>query len=370
MKNLILTALLVGLLLLVGCTTSVNVKYLQPSEIDMGQSRTIAIASTIPYTGRTGGASSVVFSNFTDSSWYFNSSYSDSYLKNKVAEYATNMLYNALDKTDYFNIYGTKTTDSILSGANAGYDVNAKFKEKGIKAVIIPKITGMGVNEYIYRKPYEKKVVDPVTKKETIVKDFYYYLHQEVNINFEYSIISVDYQQVITTKRFSKTITDEYKINQYVTSSDYELYNLFVSGLSSFKSDIVKQLVPVGKTTSLTLMENKPKDKSIEEAYKEAERGNLAIAKQMFLSHYQMTGFVPSGYNSALISAAIQDFDTAIAELTDLARVTSNPKIIDSLNRIKAYKASNEKAKSQISGTSEGFVVDGSSNIYSQVIGY
>lgn len=83
-----------------------------------------------------------------------------------------------------------------------------------------------------------------------------------------------------------------------------------------------------------------------------------------------MTGFVPSGYNSALISAAIQDFDTAIAELTDLARVTSNPKIIDSLNRIKAYKASNEKAKSQISGTSEGFVVDGSSNIYSQVIGY
>ncbi len=371
MRKLILLLITV-LILFTSCATSVDVHYLQPSEIDMGQARTIAIASTQPYSGRTGGREYIRFSNFVDYSWYFTSSYSDMRLKNKVATYATSALYDTLSSSGYFTIIDSEITDSILAAGKAGFNTNSMFLEKGVDAVIIPRISGMDIDEYIYRDAYDKKVYDAVSKQEVIVKDYKYYLSQTVTLDYEYSIISTKTEQLIATKRFSKTYHNEdVAINYYSSySSEYDLYYMFRACINSFQNTILKQLVPLGRTANITLMENKPKDKTIEQAYDLVKDGNIIGAKQMFLDHYNATGFIPSGYNSALLSAAISDFDTAIAELQSMLSVTSNAEVYNLLGQLQVYKKKTQEAESQIMGTSEGFKSDSSINIYSQVMGY
>jgi hypothetical protein len=369
-KETVLIALLLSLLLIVSCSTSVKVQYLEPAEVDLGQARTIAIASTVPYNGRTGSGDFVRFSNFSDPTWFFYSSASDSYLKGKVANYATDMLYGTLNNSGYFNILDPSATDSILSGAKAGYDVQAKLKEKGVKVVIIPKITGMSVDEYIYRKEYTKKVVNPTTHVETTVRDYHYYLSQSVTINYEYSIVSVEHNAVIVTKRFTRSAHDDRQINHYASRSDYDLYSMYCDCLRSFKSTILDQLVPLGHTYTIDLMSNKPKVKALEPAYKAVDDGNLSYGRDAFRRHYEKNGDLVSGYNAAIVAAAMGDFDSAIAELNSLYYVYPNERVAQQLNRLLDFRAQNDKAKSQIQGTSEGFKIEGSGNIYAQMLGF
>lgn len=367
MKKYIFISLLISLMLVVSCSTSLDVGYLQPAPVDMGQSRKIAIAPTVPFSGRTGGLNFVPFSNFAAQGWHFSSSFSDAYLKSEVAEHATDMLYNGLANTGYFEICDPGLTDSILTGSYTGFDVTTLLKKEGVKAVIVPKVTGMKISENISQDVYTRAITD-TSGKQMLTKDFAYSLKQEITVTFQYSVISVDLQQVVAVKSFSKTINAVHPVKIYEISSEYDLLSMFKEGLNSFSNDIVSQLVPVKQTLSIPLMENKPKSEGIEKAYKEVSNGNLREAKQLFIAHYQATGFVPSGYNSALISASLNDFDTAIKELTVLARNTDNLQVLELLVRLQTFKTKDEKAKSQIDGTSKGFDTDGSVNIFKQTM--
>lgn len=367
----VLYLLVFVVLFLTGCATSVDVHYLQPSEIDMGQARNIAIASTIPYKGRTGGRDYIRFSNFVDYNWFFRSSYSDMRLKDRVAEYATRELEDTLEDTGYFNILDRRTTDTILSAGKSGFDTNSMFIEKGVEAVIIPRISGMDIDEFIYRTETIKKVYDPSTEKEVEVKEYKYFLSQIVSLDFEYSIISTKTEQIVATKRFSKTIYNEDVPVKYLSryNSEFDLYNMFRRCIDSFQGSIVKQLVPLGRSTSISLMENKPKDKSIEVAYNLVKEGNIIGAKELFLEHYNATGFIPSGYNSALLSASIGDFNTAISELKVVLKNSSNSEVYNLLSKLQEFRKKTEKAEDQIKGESGGFILDGRVDVYNQVMG-
>ena len=359
-------------LVLTSCATSVDVYYMQPSEIDMGMARNIAIASAVPYSGRLGGYEFIRFSNFSDNTWYFRSSSSDMYLRDRVANYATREFENTLYSTGYFNILDREVTDSILAAGRAGVNTNSMFKEKGVDAVIIPRILGMSVDEFIYRIDTTKTVLDPKTNTNVVMKEPKFYLSQIVSIDFEYSIISTKTEQLVATRRFSKTIYNEdVQIKYHSTySSTFDLYSMFTTALDSFQSSIMKQLVPLGRRANITLMANKPKDESIQDAYELVKKGNVQSAKTLFLEHYNKTGFIPSGYNSALLSAATGDFDTAIDELKQMVTKTNDSEVLTLLERLQRIKKNNERAQSQIKGESAGFSVDGSVNIYNQVMGY
>ncbi len=369
MKKLIYLILSLTLFI-TSCATSVDVYYLQPSEVDMGQARNIAIASAVPYSGRTGGRDYIIFSNFDDNAWYYRSSYSDMRLKDRVAEYASRELVSTLANTGYFNILDRNATDSILSAGKVGFNATSMFREKGVDAVIIPKITGMDINEFIYRREFTTNTVDasgqPTTKKE-----YKYYLSQIVSLDFEYSIISTKTEQIVAIKRFSKTVYNEDVPIKYrsLYSSDFDLYNMFRTCIDSFQSSIARQLVPVGRRTNITLMQNKPKDESIQIAYEMVENGNTVGAKALFLEHYAKTGFIPSGYNSALLSAATGDFDTAIKELSEMVKKTTDSEVAALLRRVQSMKADTDRAEAQIKGESSGFTSDGRVDIYNQVLG-
>lgn len=368
MKRFILPVILLALLLM-GCETSVKIKYTNPSEIDMGRARNIAIAPAVPFSGITGGSPYVRFSNFDDVTWYSRSSFSDFFLKQNVANHTTDFFYRTLGDSDYFNILPFEKTVSILNSSNREKDINSAFNADGVDVVLVPNITYMRVDEYIYRKEVDKKFKDPQTGRDLIVKDYVYFLSQNINISVEYSILSVEYSQIVSKRKFNKSLSRDMEIKQYDEALYYDVFSLFSQAIDSFEDELLKQLVPLSRVMNISLLKMNEKDRTLKQAYDGVKHGMLSLSRDIFKDYYDRTGAYEAVYNYALLCAALSDFDEAAASLSDAIEVNNNQELKKLLYRIMKIRELDEKAKNQIEGKGEGFTSDSKINIYQQVMG-
>ncbi len=363
MKNKTLFAVVIVslLMLLIGCSTVVDISYMKSANVDMGQYRNIAVASAIPYNkGYMPSSAYMRYYDFDSSLYPVYSSYSKS-LPSDVASYATDAVIDALSRNGFFKIMYPAETDAIITLSRMGMSSSARFAEAGIDAVIIPSIDNMDVDEYsrVYIDSYTEKY-DPSTGIKTKIPHYTYAYYQRVSVTLSLTVVDARTERIIAKRTYTKQnpTYEEYTYRPYGTgyilpySSVNNPYYTFRSQLNSFKKSIINDFIPTRISSSVELMGNKPKIKSLESAYKAAEDGNLTLAYNAFMAEWDASGHIPSAYNAAVIQAAGGDLSGAIEFLSSVRQQVQNSEINGLYSRMVAYKAEDDKAKAQISGES------------------
>lgn len=343
---------LVVIILLTSCATSVRVNYQTPSEIDMGQYKNLALASAVEFKGFQAPSvlvkalDGVAFVNMRMFSTY------NSSLAKDVANYATTYLEKTLVDSKFFNITPPAITDAFISSSIIGVNSQAELQRSGIDAVIIPKIVSMSANEYISSEQYFETDISnpPVGGVYPQIAKTRYLLTQTAEMVFSYTIIDVATMTVYDTKNFSDkrentTLIDEFGFGLVKDMADY-----FYKMIDGFQYHIASQLVPTTRSASFDLMSNKPKSSAVENAYDLVKDGNSGSARELFLKTWNQEKHVPSGYNAAIILASNGKIDEAINLLTEVATYTSDPTVLATLNKLKSIKVQNSDAKKQNAG--------------------
>ena len=350
-KNRVFTILIVLLLVLSSCSTSIKLSYMKPSKVNMGSYKNIAIASTVPYSGKM--YSPIFIRSLTPLASSLNvfSTY-DSNLNKNVANYATNKLYSTISKTNFFeNILEPKKTDTILGMDGLGYDASEVFIEQGYDAVMIPKIESMTYDEYIWSEEKNVKVFDKKLNKDVIVKEITYRVKMIAHITYSITVVDCRSNKVVARETFEDSCTWTTKLDPKYPTFIEKGEDLFRSMINDFQSDILSRFVPAKASYTINLMKNKPKLEVVEPAYKMAKENNMAGATALFKEGWEDYDHIPSGYNYSLLLAGYGEYDEALAVLEELRMISSDRDISRFYGDLLNMKKKNEEALSQIEGT-------------------
>jgi len=344
-------------LLFASCSTTVQVKNLLPSEVNMGMYKNLAVTSCKPF----------------DSSIYWSHqingidldreiklpSITPMTLQKSVATYLQNTLFDSLDASNFFELTDPKKTDDLISLGEAFGNPQELFIKKGINAVLATKITYIHNREYLYKR--DKNETDSLGNITKIGSD--YYLHQEVAINISYSVIDILQDSIITTGNLSDHDEEDFLVGTYLVddgsgSSSYSQYlnmapslkNLYVKCIDRFVEKIRNKLAPVWTNTNVSLMKNSPKLKSVENAYKEVRKKNLMVAYKIFNSAWNEERHIPSGYNAAIILQAMGKLEESISLMEEVYDYTGNPVVFKRLTIMNKNLEDYNKASDQIAG--------------------
>ena len=196
------------LVLLSSCATSVSLRYMQPSVVDMGGYRNLAVASVVPYNGFIPSTGWVRAADIHASGLRIHSGYSYSTAAS-VAAYATDQLYTALSSTGFFNLLPPGETDRVIADGGLGGDISSSLHSLGYDAVLIPRIRMMSVDETVYSVPREEWWVDEDGVRHRII-EFDYRYTQTASIEYVLTVIdgsscSMFPQSVHTALRLCRT---------------------------------------------------------------------------------------------------------------------------------------------------------------------
>ena len=366
MKKLLF--ILAALVLFVSCQTTIAVSYMRPSAVDMGPYRNLAIASVVPDRSFQTPPMWVMAADGHAFGMHVRPGYTASTAEN-IASYATDELYSTLSSTGFFNLLPPSATDTVLRMGMYGSDISKELRARGYDAVLIPRITDMTINESVYSVPdYEWWTDSEGFEHREVVYDYYY--KQVVSIEYTLTLIDTHTGAIVTRRNFTDTESGEGDLDTSWMRLDDVSY-LFRSMIRSFSGEIVRYFVPTHAEYDVTLMNNKPENKDAEAAYKSAKDGDIATAREIFLSVWNESGHLPSGYNAALLYAASGDFDSSINLLQEIMGRYSNSDVRTLYRDLQTIKARNEQALTQVSQP-YGYVEQESSNsnsVYGFVMG-
>ncbi len=338
-----------SIILLASCATSIAIPFMQPSSVDMGGYRNLALASVVPYKGQIVPSGYIIGADVRVSGLHIYSGYRDSG-NERVASYATDQLYSLLTQSGFFNLLSPERTDIIINRGFFGNDISSEFQSLGYDAVLIPRISGMSVNEVIYSVPDYDWWVDSDGDRHRRV-DFDYYYRQIASIDYTLTVIDTRTGKIVTQRTFSDTAKREDILDTRWSRLEDPSY-LFRRMIRSFNDDIQSLLVPTYHEYDVTLMANKPKNESVESAYDAAKKGRIAEARDIFMAAWDNSAHLPSGYNAALLYAASGDYDSAIDLLSDVMELYSDADARQLYRDLLTIRTRNEQAQGQLSGES------------------
>lgn len=357
--NFGLLLLLLFVLVLTSCSTTIKLSYMKPSEVNMGKYRNVAIASTVPYEGKISLPMMIRALDETASSVKMFSTYNSNIPEN-IAAYATKQIVSNMSATGFFNsILSPTDTDTVLAMRNLGYDPSSEFVKHGYDAVMIPKIENMAYDEYIWTAVKEKKVYDSTLKKEVVKKETVYNIKRVANITLSITVIDCHTNQLVAKKTFTDscvwTSTFDPKSYSFKVDATY----LFKDMIYEMQDKILQKFIPAKATYYADLMKNKPELEFVEPAYEFADDNNMLAAVNLFADAWEMYKHVPSGYNYALLMAGYGEYDTALAVLSEVRKYSSDSRVSELYGDIIYMKDKNEQANAQLEGLD---IVDPSSN--------
>ncbi len=363
MRKLILPLILI-IALFSSCQSYVNVSYMTPSEINMASHRSIAIASAVPYRGLNHssyirGADALLRHGYG----MIRSTYSSS-LAFDIADYATDAIFDALSLSGYYTVTDPAVTDRILDGP----DTRTELLERGIDAVIIPRIENMDVNERIHANTRTERRKDKdgreIREEHTT---FYYYANYSLTIS--YTVVDAQTEKVIARRSFVVEDSDSYVVNPPLILLNYP-ERAFRRMVNSVLPRLTQQLVPLKANMKLSLMDNSPKNADAKEAYDLYDDGNTAQAISIFSRVFEEEGHIPSGYNAALLTASLGSFDEAVEIAERVYRRTGNSKVATLLSTLEMMRDSNTESIRQLTGSDDASVeFEDSDNIYDELRG-
>lgn len=377
---------ILAIVVLASCTTSIKVRHLVPSDVDVSNHRNIAIASTEMYVTPRGGMLPPWIKGSSETFFTLSSGY-NSNLNEKVAEASTAYLVDAMVNTDYFTVLPHKATDAYLTLGMGGENAYALLREQGVDALLRSSITymnseeqiiGRDIKEWVTEDPAPKtpKPGDPpyVPKKISYEKVVgrSYYLEQVATLTFTYTLIDIQTNRILATQSFTSQRTKETALGKSTFKScdecqdkDERIYSsgfapsffpLYDEIVRELPAKIAKQLAPSWSESRVSLMANKPKA-DVAHAYKLAEKGDLQQAYGVFYQAWKELSHVPSGYNAALLLEGMGQYSEALALMNRVYNASGNAKSHDQLLRLKKVASQQEQAMKQIDGTTG--IVDG-----------
>ena len=384
MKRMVLGLVIAGMLLFSSCTTTVQVRHLVPSEVDLSNYRTIAVASTDAYRFPFGRPVSPWIRGLNETSFSLTSGYAND-LSKQVANLSSLYLTQTLMDTGYFTILGPELSDAYLTISAGGDDALSLLKAKGVQAILRSSITYMGCDESIYgrdRKTWVTESLDPT--KPTVMTSYEkvtgkdYYLLQKATVTFTYTLLDIQTGKIVTTKSFTDQRERETFLGRRVyedkdkTGSNYSDERMYSSGfapsflplfekmLGGFQNEVSHQLAPSWQTSTVSLMSNKPKIEAMKEAYKLAESGSLQQAYALFLGEWNQSRHVPSGYNAGLLLEALGELGSAVDLMNEVYNYSGDGKAYAQFLRMQEAFSNQTKAEKQLSGdtsSGDGYIV-------------
>ena len=361
------------MLIFTSCATSIKVRHLIPSEVDVSNHRNIAIASTQMYAFPRGGILPPWIKGSSDTSFTLSSGF-DSDVNAKIAEASTTYLSNALVNTDYFTILPPETTDAYLTLGKGGADAYSMLIEQGVQALLKSSITYMGFEEQVIGRDIKEWVTenpdpsDPASKVISYEKvtGRSFYLEQKATLTFAYTLIDLKANRILATDSFTSQKTKETCLGKtifgtsensrdtdercYSSGFSPSFFPLFDGMLREIPSQVAKQLAPSWDEYHVSLMSNKPKA-DVAHAYKLAEQGNLREAYEVFFQAWEKNTHLPSGYNAALLLEGLGQYSEALALMNQVYNRTGDSKSHDQLIRLKEVSSQQDEAMKQIDGT-------------------
>ncbi len=351
MKKHTVFGLLLALVIVLfpSCMTSVDIQYMEPSKIDMTSYRNIMIAETEEYKGRVESVPMYIRYNIDmlDYGWpvyFYYSTYKYDSINRRAASEVTSMVNNVFASSSYYNVM----SNYYNSNYSKGFSFLTTLKNNGVDALIEPKITSLKTDEYID----VREVKDSYTGETKLQ----YILYRYVYISFSLTVTDTETGMIVAVRNYetdnldSEIFDPEYFVFYSLMTED----QLLSDALREKKSEILSDFAPRMRYITVTLKDNKPKNESVEEAYKAAENGNLDYALNLFLSAYEKSSHVPSAYNASLILAGKGELDRAISIMSDIRERGLDDRECDTLySRLLSLKAQNDSALAQY-GVSNG----------------
>ncbi|MDD4082481.1 MAG: hypothetical protein PHD05_03795 [Sphaerochaetaceae bacterium] len=337
------------------CSTTVQVKNLLPSEVNMGAYKNLAVTSCQPFNNSIYWSHKITEIDLDRQIDL--PSLTPMSIQTCVAKYCQDALFDSLEDSKFFTLTDPELTSDLISVGNNLGNTKELFTKKGINAILATKITYLDYREYIYKK--DKTETD--SNGDSIGKD--YYLHQEVAINLSYSVIDVLQNSIITTGSMSdeeekETLVGTYLIDDGTGSPSHTqhlnmapaLGNLFTVCIDGFVETIRTKLAPVWTQTNVSLMKNSPKLDSVEDAYKQVRKNNLMVAYNTFISAWDDERHISSGYNAAVVLQAMGKLEESISLMEEVYNYSGNSSIFKRLSIMRKNLEDYNEASDQISG--------------------
>ena len=342
LKKRLLVLFVAILMLFASCATEIAVRYMQPSEINMGAYRNLALASVVPYKGFVSSSGWIRTIDIGSAGIRIRPSYSYD-ITNSIAAYATDRLYSTLSSSGYYNILPPLSTDQII---RSSWNESREFRELGYDAVMIPRIDAMNVDEQVYSVSRTATEYDAYTHSYYTYYYYDYYVKQVATITYTISVIDTNTDRIIASRTFQDSRT-----NTEMIDPDFPRFDkaelLFQRMIRSFDSGIIRLFVPTVRDYNVALMDNKPEIKELKDAYDAAKDGNTQFALDAFMAEWNRSHHVPSGFNAAVLTAALGDIDGAIAITEDVSRYSGESRVGTLLADLRRVKSYNEEAEKQ-----------------------
>ncbi len=342
LKKRLLVLFVAILMLFASCATEIAVRYMQPSEINMGAYRNLALASVVPYKGFVSSSGWIRTIDIGSAGIRIRPSYSYD-ITNSIAAYATDRLYSTLSSSGYYNILPPSSTDQII---RSSWNESREFRELGYDAVMIPRIDAMNVDEQVYSVSRTATEYDAYTHSYYTYYYYDYYVKQVATITYTISVIDTNTDRIIASRTFQDSRT-----NTEMIDPDFPRFDkaelLFQRMIRSFDSGIIRLFVPTVRDYNVALMDNKPEIKELKDAYDAAKDGNTQFALDAFMAEWNRSHHVPSGFNAAVLTAALGDIDEAIAITEDVSRYSGESRVGTLLADLRRVKSYNEEAEKQ-----------------------
>ena len=374
----IIGALLAAMFILAGCSTTVGVRTLVPAAVDVSGYKTIAVRSTIDNTRWTLPHfwNSYIPLRSVDERYRNDLRYwtgLDFNTSSRISQIASNTIYSAIDN-GFFRVVDPKVTDAyVLVGKDSG-NVRSTLMNSNIDAILTTEITSVFYDEYIYQ--YLDRSVTS-TDKDTGAKfnPYFFYLVQTYGVSIQYTLTDVENNVIIATGTFSsdmeekrtqlgrtKNVKGDFQESWFSVPSASSLLGEL---LRDFSSQIRDELSPHYVTVNFTFMGNKPKVKTLKDAYTAVDNGQYRIALNIFSDEYNRSGHIPSGYNSAILEFAMGNFDEAYAIAMDVYNKYGSVDALQLYYKMKNIEEREKQATEQINSDTKS-----AENKQSELIGF
>ena len=352
------------ILVLASCSTTVSVKSHVPSEVNMSSLRTLAVASVAvsdKLNVSTQSVKTITVGSGVDSTVRIFSRW-NSTIEKTLAKYAQDKMYQSLKQTDYFTLVNPSNTDALFKEGKMLGQTRQRFMDAGIDAIISTKLSILSFDEYITSQ--NRTEYDFVTKTNKDV-GIDYYFETSMVINFEYNVVGVAQNKIVTSGSANRDIEDRtlaaiyrYGTNgisdgkfTYAISFAPRLDEYYRNAVASLVSNIAIELAPRWVYSTETLMDNKNKIESIKEAYKLASDGNYYEAYSLFNAEWNSSFDLASGYNAAILLYARGMLSEAIDYMSNVCDVTYSTQAEAKLYSMKEAQRLWNIADQQVNGT-------------------
>ncbi len=352
-KKAISTTLTVlsSLVVLISCSTTVSVSYMQPAKYDLTQYKKLAVASMQVVDAQPFSDSYITirYDNFEGTVF---SGY-DRRIASNISQDFTEQIYTDLYKTAYFDLIKPVITDGYINNYKYGLKSIEKLKDLGAQAILVSEIDFIDYQEYPIIGDY-KMIINPEYATDDPTEPQYIEsierevkITQQASIKFNYKVIAIDTGEIIASQSFTKTLTNEIEYKENLISLD-PMEPLFYKGLIQGEKQIVSDLTPQFISTSISLKTDKSKNAYFNAGIEAAKKSKLKVAYDNFDAAWNSSKLYAAGYNSALVLEARGEREEAIERMTEVYNNYKDTDSYDQITRMKQYKNKTNAAQTQI----------------------